>query len=142
MNYRLKLSRKERKINRYEVLNRAKSYVGTPYKYGGNTRSGIDCSGLVCQGFSSVGIKLPRVTYNQAKVGKKVSLKRSKIGDLVFFKTTKNNRKKVNHVGIISKVEGKHSIFFIHSSTSKGVREDNIFSPYWRSRYKFSRRIF
>ena len=64
------------------VIGNARTYIGTPYKWGGNDKKGIDCSGLLVRSFESVGMKLPRTTSQQIDLGKKVSLKKSKEGDL------------------------------------------------------------
>lgn len=84
-----------------QVIDLAKSWVGTPYVYGGNDpQRGIDCSGLVQQAFKRVGVDLPRVTYDQVKQGTAVpDLAHAQPGDLVF--TVGDRGRQVNgHVGI------------------------------------------
>jgi probable lipoprotein NlpC len=117
-----------------EVLATAESYKGTPYRSGGNDRRGIDCSGLICQSFLTVGLKLPRMAWQQAEVGKEISLDDVRPGDLVFFVTTKKGIGSINHAGIITKAT-RTEIKFIHSSTSKGVREDDLLSAYWKQAF-------
>jgi probable lipoprotein NlpC len=68
-----------------EVINQARTYTGTPYVSGGNTYDGIDCSGLICAAFSSVGLKMPRISWQQSEVGHEVEVEEIKPGDLVFF---------------------------------------------------------
>lgn len=126
---------KSRKVN--TVLSTAKSYLGTPHVLGGMTKRGIDCSGLMIQSFKKVNINLPRLSSDQAKTGKKVSIKEVKEGDLLFFSPSAN---KVSHVGVVSYV-GRNEIRFIHTSTSKGVREDDLFSDYWRKSFVRARRV-
>ncbi|WP_339716620.1 C40 family peptidase [Cyclobacterium amurskyense] len=133
-------TKKIRQQNIQHVINTAKSYQGTPYRYGGNTRSGMDCSALVYLSFKSVGVTLPRVSAEQSKIGKRISKDKLKKGDVVFFATGRR-RNKVTHAGIVSeKRMGK--TYFIHASTSLGVTEDNLQSKYWSKRWVRGRRIF
>jgi len=114
------------------ALAKAKSYIGTKYKYGGNSSSGIDCSGLMCQSYKVAGIQLPRVSRDQANFGKRIYIGQLQKGDLIFFGATKGS-KKVTHVGMISKVSSA-TIKFVHASSSKGVVESD-FSNYYKDRY-------
>ena len=133
-------SRKIRTQNINQVVQTAKSFHGTPYRYGGTTRSGIDCSALLFHSFKSVGVTLPRTSADQSKIGKSVSMNNLEKGDVVFFATGKK-RRRVSHAGIVtSKKRG--NIQFIHSSTSLGVTEDNIYSKYWLKKFVRARRIF
>ncbi|WP_114749005.1 C40 family peptidase [Pleomorphovibrio marinus] len=133
-------ARKIRNQNIQQVVETAKSFHGTPYRYGGVNRSGMDCSALVYLSFSSVGVTLPRTTDEQSKVGKKVSKRKLRQGDVVFFATGKR-RRKVTHAGIVTQRTGG-GIQFIHASTSLGVTEDNVFSSYWSRRFIRGRRVF
>ena len=76
----------------------AKAQLGQKYRWGGDGRRGYDCSGFTKKVFAKNGIKIPRASWKQAKVGKKVSRKNLKKGDLIFFNSRK--QKRVNHVGI------------------------------------------
>ena len=106
---------------------------GTPYKYGGSSRKGVDCSSLMQILYrDAFGLQIPRTTANQAKIGYQVNKSTSREGDLIFFKTGYNTR----HSGIII-VKGK----FIHSSTKYGVMISSLNNPYWRSKYWQTRRI-
>ncbi len=117
------------------VIKTAKSYLGTRYRYGGNTRKGIDCSGFTCKVFKKYGKKLPRTSREQSKVGKKVSKMNLKAGDLVFF-SSKNTRD-VTHVGI-ALGNGK----FIHASSSKKkVIVTSLSKKYYVDNYKGARRL-
>lgn len=122
-----------------QVISTAKSYTGTPYKYGGTTRSGIDCSALVYHSFYSVGINMPRTSVAQSELGK--DLKRNEIepGDLLFFATGRK-RKQVTHSGIVTEAS-KTDIRFIHSSTSLGVSEDYLSNNYWSKAFLFAKRV-
>ncbi len=104
----------------------AADWVGTPHRLGGNSKKGIDCSGLTSQLYKKVYNKtLPRSSSDQKKACQTVSKRSLKEGDLVFFSTGKS-KKKVSHVGIYLK-DGK----FIHASTSSGVRVDKLIDPYY-----------
>lgn len=123
------------------VVQTARSYTGTPYKYGGTTRIGIDCSALLYHSFRSVKVDLPRTSEEQAKKGKRVNLNELKVGDMVFFATGVRKRE-INHVGIVTAVRGKSEIRFIHASTSLGVTESNLYSPYYMERFRRAKRLF
>ncbi|MDO5654914.1 MAG: C40 family peptidase [Flavobacteriaceae bacterium] len=113
------------------VLNEAHTYLGTKYKYGGIDRRGMDCSGLVFRSFQKVNIDLPRSSREQASKGMNVNLRNIKPGDLLFFNTSGSS---ISHVGIVDKVKNGE-IFFIHSSTSKGVIVSSLEETYWNRRF-------
>jgi murein DD-endopeptidase len=83
-----------------KILESAYSYLGTPYRYGGTTPHGFDCSGFVRQVFSENGISLGRSSRDQALEGKQVSLSDLKAGDLIFFNMNRRNRLLIDHVGL------------------------------------------
>lgn len=122
------------------VIRAARTYTGTPYKWGGTTRSGIDCSGLIGNAFNAVKLSLPRTADAQALVGEKVKIADLKPGDLVFFGTGKKKRE-ITHVGIVTVVKSKDNIKFIHASTSLGVVETDLFSDYYKKRFREARRV-
>ena len=122
------------------LIKTARSYTGTPYKWGGTTRSGMDCSGLLLNSFNAIDYKIPRTSAEQSKIGKKVSKSDIKKGDLVFFATGKKKRK-ITHVGLVTEVKGKDHIKFIHASSSVGVTESNLTSDYYKKRFRYARRI-
>lgn len=114
-----------------KVIQAARSYIGTPYKYGGTTRRGMDCSGLLCTTFQTVNITLPRPSYEQAEFGQEVRPRDLQPGDLVFF-SEKKSRNKVSHVGMVTEVNGPNDVTFIHASTSRGVIEDDFYKEYYQ----------
>lgn len=112
-------------------------WLGTPYKYGGVSKKGTDCSGFVWLIFEKVYSKaLERSSKDQAaKDVNKVSKKNLKTGDLVFFSTGKK-KKSINHVGIYLKND-----YFIHASTSSGVIVSNLDDAYYKRTWKMGGRI-
>ncbi|MEK5052549.1 C40 family peptidase [Niallia sp. FSL K6-0212] len=115
------------------VVTVAKNYIGTPYKYGGTSPKGFDCSGFVGYSYKKVGKSLPRTTASIYKKGKKVKKANLQKGDLIFFETYK---KGASHVGIYI---GSNQ--FIHSSSSKGVKVDKLSNSYWKTKYYGAKRI-
>lgn len=110
-----------------------KLYKGTPYRYGGTTKKGFDCSGFVGKVYKNAfKIQLPRATKDIITKGRKVSKKNLKVGDLVFFRPTRRYR----HVGIYI-----GNGYFMHSSTSKGVIKSRLDNVYWKKKYRQARRI-
>ncbi|WP_235609910.1 C40 family peptidase [Blattabacterium punctulatus] len=120
------------------LIEKAKNYRSTPYRYGGNTKDGIDCSAFIKNIFASYKILLPRRSFNQAKKGFLVPKKYIEKGDLLFFATGKY-RKKINHVGMVIHVN-HNNIFFIHASTS-GVLISRLYQKYWKNKFITARRI-
>lgn len=121
------------------IIQNAQDYEGVRYKYGGTTRKGMDCSGLVVTAFKSEAISLPRTTKALASHGDWIDLKKVSEGDLLFFATKKNSRR-VNHVGIVTSITND-SIEFIHSTTSNGVITSNLKERYWYLAFVQARRV-
>lgn len=121
------------------IIEVARSFHGTPYRFGGTTSKGMDCSGLIYTAFKEEDILLPRISRDMAKKGKKINLNDVTIGDLVFFKTD-SRRNDINHVGLVVDVfPGK--ILFIHSSTSQGVIVSAMDESYWNKAFVEARRV-
>lgn len=104
------------------------------YKFGGLSKQGVDCSGFVYLTFlHQFGVKLPRNTALQSKIGETVAQNELKTGDLVFFKTGFSSRR---HVGIYL---GQRK--FIHASSSRGVTTSSLDSKYWSTAYWTAKRL-
>ena len=114
------------------LIKTAKKYLGIKYKYGGTTTRGLDCSAFVQKVFKKHGKNLPRTSRQQIKIGKTISKKKLKSGDLVFF-----GNKKINHVGIFLG-NGR----FIHASSgAKKVTISKLNKKYYKQHYMGARRI-
>ncbi len=98
--------------------------VGVPYKYGGSTTAGFDCSGLVQYAYSSVGQKIPRTTGAQLRHLSPVDARRIRSGDLLFF----NIEGKISHVGLY--LGGRR---FVHApSSGRHVSVENLDSDFYK----------
>ncbi len=111
------------------VIETARSFTGVPYRWGGTTRVGMDCSGLLCTSFQSIDVALPRTSEEQSRYGSEVKPKDLREGDLVFFGSSKRN---ITHVGMVTEVNGADDVRFIHASTSLGVIENNLYSAHYQ----------
>lgn len=123
-----------RALNRDAVLLDVVSFIGVPYQYGGNSKGGVDCSGLTCNVYeSAVQKKLPRSTREQYQTGTPVEKDELQFGDLVFFNTT---GRKPSHVGIYIEDD-----LFAHASVVSGVTISSLESTYYKNRYVGARRV-
>lgn len=122
-----------------DILTEAESYLGTPYRYGGTTRNGIDCSAFVLSVFgASAGLNLPRVAASQAQEGERVEKSELQKGDLVFFS---HSRGRISHVGIVESVSEDGTVKFIHAATSRGVMVSSLNNSYWGPKFRFAKRV-
>lgn len=121
------------------ILSEAESYLGTPYRYGGTSRSGIDCSAFVLSVFgAAAGMNLPRVAAAQSQEGDSVQKTELQKGDLVFFS---HRGSRISHVGIVEEVTAEGQVKFIHAATSKGVMVSSLDDNYWGPKFQFAKRI-
>ena len=121
------------------ILKDAENYLGAPYKFGGNTSAGFDCSGFTVKVFQENNLVLPRRSADQANTGKNIDVEEVKPGDLLFFATSGGTR--VSHVGIVFTIEDNGEIKFIHASTTKGVIVSSLNEKYWNKAYLHAQRV-
>ena len=127
--------RKNYKLNTDRLMAVIRQWKGTPYCLGGSSKKCTDCSGFVQKVYKNVcGAKLPRVSKDQFKIGKKISRNNLTKGDLVFFAL---NGRRINHVGIYI---GEDK--FAHASTSRGVMISSLKKAYFKKRFVGARRLF
>ena len=116
-----------------DIIAHSYSYLGTPYRYGGTSYSGIDCSGFTMKVFAQFGIYLPHGASDQYALSTPVTTEERAPGDLVFFNTSGYG---IGHVGIY--LGGGQ---FIHASTSRGVIISSLYESYYARTYLFAGRI-
>ncbi|HRF67666.1 MAG TPA: C40 family peptidase [Muribaculum sp.] len=118
------------------LVNEALTWLGTPYKYGGQDYSGTDCSGLTMKVYQkALGVAIPRNSGEQQKFCKSIHRNSLNAGDLVFFCTGKD-KKRVSHVGLY--IGGGQ---FVHASTRKGVIISDLSERYYTSTYHSSGQV-
>jgi cell wall-associated NlpC family hydrolase len=115
------------------VLNQSFNYIGTRYRWGGNSLTGgIDCSGFVKELYEKIGVNLPRTAREQARVGKPITRLEDLLpGDRLYFWDRK--RGYIGHTGIFLGYAADGGAYFIHSSSRKGVNTDDLRNPHWRN---------
>ncbi|MGN7179143.1 endopeptidase [Paenibacillus sp. FSL R5-0490] len=115
------------------IVKLAKQMQGVPYKWGGTTPKGFDCSGFLTYVYSEHGVKLPRTTADQYKTGESVSKGELLPGDIVFFTTYKPG---ASHAGIYT---GDNK--FIHADSDDGIMINSMDMSYYKSRYIGAKRV-
>ena len=131
----------QRELKALNVIDFADSFVGRPYRRGGKTPKGFDCSGFTSYVFGHFDRQLGASSRSQYTQGEPVSRDRIQPGDLLFF-SGRRGGKTVGHVGIAVEVEQNGAVKFIHSATSGGIRYDRYpDGGYYSSRYIGARRI-
>jgi cell wall-associated NlpC family hydrolase len=121
-----------------QLIASASDNIGTRYRSGGTSKSGFDCSGLMCSTFGGFDIKLPRSSIEQSSFGERVDTENAQKGDLIFFKT--NGRSRINHVGMVVEV-ADGEIKFIHSSIHSGVIVSSTKEPYYQRNFAQVNRV-
>jgi hypothetical protein len=103
-----------------KIVSYARSFIGVPYKYGGNSpKEGFDCSGYVMYVYNKFNINVPRITRDYANFGKRVTINQIRLGDLILFcEYSRKNSNTIGHIGIVSQIE-KERIFFLHAASGK-----------------------
>lgn len=122
-----------------KILRTAEKQKGVPYRWGGNTPAGFDCSGFTRYCFAAVKVPLPGTAEDQSGQGKKVKERKVRKGDLVFFTGKDHRSHHAGHVGIVLSVKNGN-VRFIHAATN-GVMISNLSEDYYRKRLLKIRRI-
>jgi cell wall-associated NlpC family hydrolase len=121
--------------NALPLLQRIHYYLGTPYRFGGNSRRGMDCSGFVTTVFrESYNLRLERSAEQIYLQCQKISNENLSKGDLVFFGDRANQQ--IGHVGIFLGED-----YFAHASVNRGVIISQMEEEYYRTRYQGGGRV-
>jgi lipoprotein Spr len=122
-------------VDKDEVMYKVIEFLNTPYRWGGTSKSGIDCSAFVqTVMYQALGISIPRTSIMQSGVGEDVAREELKFGDLVFFDTRRRGR--VSHVGIYLS-DG----YFVHSGSRTGVAIASLDSDYYSRTFLKAKRV-
>jgi cell wall-associated NlpC family hydrolase len=122
-------------VDRDKMLLEIVGYLGVPYRFGGSSREGMDCSGFTSTVYRAGALRsLPRSTREQYGAGERVAMEELQFGDLVFFNTTGRSP---SHVGIYLEDD-----LFAHASVTYGVTISSLESTYYRKRLVGARRVF
>jgi cell wall-associated NlpC family hydrolase len=123
-----------------DLISYAKKFLGTPYRYGGMTPSGFDCSGFINYIFGNFGFELTRTSYGLAEFGQTVKLADIQPGDLMFFKGSNVHSTQVGHVAMVVEVS-PGEIKFIHSASGGVVINNFNTSKYYIPRFIKAKRL-
>ena len=123
--------------SRKNLAKMVKQLQGSPYVWAEEGPNRFDCSGFTYYMYGSMGVEIPRVAREQAKVGKRIDVRDLEYGDLIFFATNRHNHRKITHVGMYL-----GNGWFTHASTVKHeVIYSNLYtSPYYKKRLRICRR--
>lgn len=124
---------------RSRVIEASKQYLGVPYRYGGSSRNGIDCSGLICESFKdALGVTLPRSAAGLYSWTERVTIERAQPGDLLFFRT--DNTGRITHVALY--LGGRRFIHAASDGSSTGVIYSSLDERYWSNAFAGVGRAF
>jgi cell wall-associated NlpC family hydrolase len=126
---------KSGRLNEGRLVSAVDRLIGTPYRFGGDSERGIDCSAFTRRVYRSQNVELPRNSREQARVGASVAYASVRTGDLIFFDTSINGG--ISHVGVYL---GRG--IFAHASSSKGVTRSSLKEKYYVKRFVKGGRIF
>lgn len=124
------------------IIDFSKNYIGTPYRRGSKGPKSFDCSGFTHFVFKNFGYSLNGSCVTQINQGIKIDKNELKTGDLIFFKGRNSKSSRVGHVGIVISNEGGGNVKFIHASSKRGIRIDELSkSAYYKARYVTGLRV-
>ena len=121
------------------LISFALSLEGKPYRYGGESPKGFDCSGFVVHVFRQFGFDLNRSSRTMVTQGTAVDLEQVRKGDLLFFTGTNVQNRTVGHVGIVISEVGEE-VQFVHSSSNGGVKTSQL-EGYYQTRFMQAKRL-
>lgn len=123
------------KVDKDEVMFKIIEYLNTPYLWGGTSKRGIDCSAFIqTVMYQSLGVTLPRTSFEQSQVGEAIEKSDLKFGDLIFFDTMRKGR--VTHVGMYLS-----NGFFAHSGSRTGVAVASLDDEFYTRTFLKARRV-
>lgn len=123
-----------------QIIDKAKNYIGRPYRHGSMGPRSFDCSGFTSYVYKSMNIRLNRTSQDQYRQGIAVDKDEVVPGDLVFFSSPRSGRG-IGHVGIVCSVEDDGSFKFIHAACHSGVTISSINERYYATKYRGAKRI-
>ncbi len=124
----------EQNFLRDEMVCYAKNYLGIPYRSGGKSAKGFDCSGFTSYVMANFGYNVPSASVRQAEIGETIPFEKAKKGDLIFFGNKgKNGKYRVTHAALVVSEEGE-DLAMIHSAR-RGIVIDDINSSSWKKYY-------
>ncbi len=128
----------ENPVFKTQLINNILSWLGTPYRYGGHSKRGVDCSNFVAIVLHEMlGIYLPANADRQSKLFTPIyDIEELRFGDLIFFTGTNSKSKRIGHVGIYL-----GNGIFVHSSTGRGVIVTHVSESYYQKRFRFGGRL-
>lgn len=122
-------------IQKKEMMDFVMDWLGTPYKFAGDSKRRIDCSAFTRRAYRhALNVEIPRTAVYQYEYGDKIDREDLQFGDLVFFKT--RNYARITHVGIYLADD-----LFAHASSSDGVTISSLNSSYYSRKYRGARRL-
>ncbi len=134
-NSNAKVFTKPLRIERASLVSYAKTFLGTPYKYGSSIPlDGLDCSGFILNVFAHFNIKTPRTTVDYTNEGMTISIEDIRPGDLLLFTGSDHNTAVVGHMGILT--ENNFALKFIHAASGRNIGViESTFAGYYKSHF-------
>lgn len=124
------------------IIANGKKFIGTPYRYGGKSPGGFDCSGFVHYIFKPYGLLLPASSRDYVKMGSEIDRTQVRKGDFALFRGRNASSSVIGHVALVIDVAADGSVYILHATVNKGITIDNMTSEtYYSRRYISMRRI-